>query len=304
MQCNSSEVKDVTVIIVNYNTAHLIQSCIDTVLEQQGVEKEIMVVDNASHDNSVAVISAYGDAVKLIANQENRGFGCANNQAALLARGKFLFLLNPDAVFQDTMALKQMLDFMQAEARVGLAGTQVARKKGGYSIPQQFYPGQRYTQVSYAKLPGNIAWVIGASMMIRRDVFEAVKGFDEDFFLYGEEADLCLRIRKQGYEIGYNPLVMVNHVGGGSEQQTAATDLWQKKQKGLYLFIKKNYPPAEAVKVIEVYLRRAKRKLFFLSIQKMIGIFDEKKKNNYERYQTIVSTSKQFLFEFEKEKIF
>lgn len=287
---------DVSIIIVNYNTGKLIKNCIDSVLSQTDINCEIIVVDNASYDESVNLITQYQDKLTLIPNLQNVGFGRANNQAAKIARGEFLFLLNPDAIFEHTSALRQMLDYMRENPQIGLAGTQVIKtKKGGYSIPQTLYPAQKYTALNFSALPGNIAWVIGASMMVCHDVFAQVHGFDEDFFLYGEEADLCLRIRKAGFEIGYNPAVVVAHVGGASEQATPSAEIWRKKQNGLHLFMKKNYPPREIEKILAVHIRRAKRRLFFLALREKCGLLDENKKNTYIRYQVVLETSKNFL---------
>lgn len=205
-------------------------------------------------------------------------------------------MLNPDAIFQETTALKRMLEYMKSNPAMGLSGTQVSKtQKGGYSIPQYLYPGQKYTSLNFSNLPGEIAWVIGASMMVRRDVFRQVNGFDEDFFLYGEEADLCLRIRKAGFAIGYNPIVMVNHIGGASEKKNDVAALWRKKQNGLHLFIKKNYPAEEAIKVVMHHVRRSRKKLFLLKLNKWFGLLNEKGQNKLVRYQVVLETSKNYL---------
>lgn len=292
----------VSVIIVNYNTGDLVMQCIESVLKQREVTFEIIVVDNASHDSSVTLLKEKErlGQIKLQLNENNVGFGRANNQAAQIAQGEYLFLLNPDAVCQGNVVLRDMLRFIEMHPSMGLAGTQVIRtRKGGYSIPQTTYPGQRHTTLTFNELPGKIAWVIGASMFVRADVFSKVKGFDEAYFLYGEEADLCLRIRKSGYEIGYNPVVAVAHIGGASESVSSVKEVWKRKQNGLQLFIKKHYPLIEAKKVMQVYKSRASRRLVVLKIKQWLGLFGEKHQAKKDRYQVVVEQANKFLCEME-----
>ena len=288
----------ISILIVTYNSANFISACLDSILNQVGVSIEIIVVDNASQDNTVAEIKKYGDQIKLIENKDNKGFPTANNQAFLRTQGQYLFLLNPDASLQSSHDCTAMLKFMQDNPQFGLVGTQVLKTSTeNYSVPQYYYPGQKYTTVDFSNLPGQIAWVIGASMFIRRDVYQQVNGFDEDYFLYGDEADLCLRIRRQGYQIGYNPLVMVKHYGGGSEITTPTEQLWQKKQNGLHLFMKKNYPKTESLKVVQYHLKRAKWRLFYLKCSRCLGLMNARRLIKYTRYLVVYRTSKAFLAE-------
>lgn len=288
----------VSVIIVTYNSADFIQACIDSVLAQREVTFEVIVVDNASLDNTLAKLKSYGNKINVISNAENVGFAKANNQAAKRGRGDYFYLLNPDASLQYPNDLKSMIQFLEQNPKFGLAGSQVLKTSTDhYSVPQYYYPGQRDTEVDFSNLPGEIAWVIGASMFIRRAVFETADGFDETFFLYGEEADFCLRVRRLGYQIGYNPLVMVKHYGGASEITTSPELLWQKKQNGLHLFIKKNYPKEEGSKVVQRNLRRAQWRLFLLKCTRLFLRMDSGRKMKYHRYLVVYKTSKAFLAE-------
>jgi GT2 family glycosyltransferase len=128
------------------------------------------------------------------------------------------------------------------------------------------YPGERYLKTGLPQLPGKIAWVLGASMFVRRECFAAVKGFDEEFFLYSEETDLCLRLRKAGFRIGYVPEVLVTHVGGASERGRPAYDVWKRKIDGLYLFYEKHYSNSDKMRLINRDLRRARLQLFLASL--------------------------------------
>lgn len=274
---------DVSVIIVNYNTGDLIQRCVDSVLRQTDCQFEVIVVDNASQDNSLDVLQSYDDRIKLIANAKNVGFGKANNQAFAVSTGKFIFLLNPDATLKKENTLSAFLDYMGSHLSCGVVGP-VVTKNHNPTEPQYVYPGQHHLKKELEALPGEIAWIIGASMFIRREVYEKVAGFDEDYFLYGEEADLCLRVRRAGWSIGYAKNIRVDHIGGASERKSSIRDYWLKKQAGIILFYKKNYEHAEAVRLIERDLKLSRRKLLVLKF-----VQDPKKQ---ERYQAILDACK------------
>lgn len=285
---------DVSVIIVNYNTANIISACINSVLRQKNINCEIIVVDNASGDNSLAVLQQYHDQLKIIANNENIGFGRANNLGFQQSQGRYIFLLNPDACLQSEYDLAELMQFMDDHPDYGLAGPKVIKNQR--TTPPSFtYPGQKNLKGFVFNLPGKIAWVIGACMIIRREVYENAKGFDEDYFLYGEEADLCLRVRKLGYAIGYYDKIVVTHIGGASEVRTQIAELWQKKQNGIQLFYKKNYDSTTAKTVVQKDLQIAQRKLILLKLKKMFFGLNSKEQEKLIRNQIISETSKIFL---------
>jgi len=273
---------DISIIIVNYNTADLIKGCIDSVLKQKNIGFEIIVVDNNSKDNSLEVLKGFGNKIVVISNKDNLGFGKANNQAFTSSSGKYIFLLNPDAVLTTEDSLKKLVNYMAENNTIGIVGPKVVKDQK-ISLPQKCYPAEKYLKKPLEKLPGNIAWIIGASMLIRREVYEKLKGFDEAYFLYGEEADFCLRARRAGWMIGYAEDITVEHIGGASERTTTTREYWQKKQAGVILFYKKSYGSIEAENLIARDIKLAKRKLFWLKFIK-----NSKKK---ERYQAIVDVS-------------
>lgn len=284
---------DVSVIVVNYNTAELISLCIDSILMQTDVNLEIIVVDNASQDNSLMILRRYGARITLIENPVNVGFGRANNIAARQARGQYLFLLNPDATLQCPNDLQHACAFMETHPQYALAGTTVL-KKTGVSTPKLDYPGEKYFPHKFQGLPGTIAWVIGASMIIRRDAYTAVSGFDEDYFLYGEETDLCLRLRQKGWPIANITEVVIQHVGGASEKTSSTQALWTKKQQGLYLFYRKHYAPEEIKILLKKQRRQATWRRNYLGIKRCLLRLNEKEAIKYERYQTVLSLCRRF----------
>lgn len=249
-------------------------------LSQKEVEFEIIVVDNASQDDSLNVLGQFGDKIQLIKNSENLGFGKANNLAVNLSKGRYLFLLNPDALMLEPDDLKKIFLFIKNNKRFGLAGTRVLKANGvDESKPNYYYPGEHYIGRPYKDLPGKVAWVLGASMIIRKKVYNKINGFDEGFFLYGEDPDICLRIRKLGYEIGYFSDVSIKHIGGVSERGTDWYWLATKKQKALHLFYTKHYTPS-AVKFLmrrDIRLARIKMLLGALRSIATLGLLKRKK---------------------------
>lgn len=264
---------DVSILIVNYNTADLISSCLNSILQQEGITYEIIVVDNRSEDESLQVLKDYEKQITLIANKDNKGFGRANNQAARIAKGNFLFFLNPDATLKTTDDLENLVNYFEKNA-YGLVGTRIVNREEQVELTAfDHYPHQSETHGDFRSLPGDIASVLGASMFMRRSVFEELNGFDEDYFLYTEETDLCLRVRKAGYAIGYCNEVTVQHIGSASERKTPPLEVIRKKKLGKYLFYRKHYPARDVLAIAKRDLGNARRKCWILRITKsLIGL--------------------------------
>jgi GT2 family glycosyltransferase len=249
---------DVTVIIVTYNSAETIGECLNSVQAQTGVQNEIIVVDNASTDGTTEVVRNRGGAIRLFANQDNIGFGRANNQGFAASSGRYLYLLNPDAKLTHSNALVTLKTMLEHHLDWGMAGTRVIsadRRKVGK--PANSYPGQTHVHRDFSKLPGQIAWVVGASMFFRRQVFDSLGGFDPDFFLYNEETDLCLRLREKGYVIGYVDTVEVTHIGGVSERTNDPHQTALRRLAGLHLFWQKHYSKDDMIHLARLDQLRA-----------------------------------------------
>lgn len=234
---------EISVIIVTYHSADVIGPCLDSVAEAGVLSREVFVVDNASADGTAEIVRARQPAVRLIANAENRGFAAANNQAIPLCRGRYLFFLNPDAELSGG-CLETAVRYMDENPRIGLAGTKVVNPDGSMQETISLrYPGEKHAADELKGLPGGIACVLGASMIARAELVREIGGFDEDYFLYGEDQELCLQVRRRGYEIGYIAEATVRHIGGHSETNAAAADKWGRKARAEYLFYRKHYRP-------------------------------------------------------------
>ena len=236
-----TEKMNISIIIVSYNTADFLRNCFASLQLSSGVTKEIFVVDNCSTDNSVQIVAEKFPEVNLIINSENRGFGAANNQALNICAGRYILFLNPDTTVKPE-TLQRASEFMDSNQHIGLAGAKILNPDGTIQESISYrYPGEKFTSGETANLQGNIACVLGAFMIARKELITAIGGFDEDFFLYGEDQDLCWRIREKGYSIGYIEDAEVLHWGGQSEIKTTPFALFEKKLKAEYLFYKKHY---------------------------------------------------------------
>ena len=234
---------EVSIVVVTYRSADVIGSCLDSIGAGGNVSREVFVVDNASGDGTSEMVRTKYSSVHLIANHSNRGFSAANNQAIPLCRGHYLFFLNPDAELTGG-CLETAVRYMDENPAVGLAGTKVVYPDGVLQETISLrYPGEKHTAGELAELKGPIACVLGASMIARAELIRAIGGFDEDYFLYGEDQELCLRIRQRGFEIGYIEQAVVRHIGGHSEKASASADRWRRKTRAEYLFYRKHYKP-------------------------------------------------------------
>jgi len=278
---------DLSIIIVSYNTADLIGTCLSSVTEPDDIVKEVFVVDNASEDDSASYIKRNFPFAHLIVNPENRGFAAANNQVLSLCTGRFIFFLNPDTRVLPG-AFKKAIIFMDDRPHIGLAGTKLINPDGTFHESVSYrYPGQKYTSGEISGFRGSIACVQGSSMIARADVIRKVGGFDEDFFLYGEDEDLCLRIRKLGYEIGYIEEAVVVHIGGQSERQSTSAEKWGKKVRAEYLFYRKHYLPETTERIRRADLMKARWRIATLTLTIPFSINKNKAKEKMIKYRAI-----------------
>lgn len=257
---------DVSVVIVSYNTADLIEACLHSVRASDGVSLETFVVDNASSDGGAALVREKFPWVRLVENRENRGFGAANNQVLAECAGRYIVLLNPDTEATPE-AFRKMAAWMDANPRVGLAGPTVNNPDGSrQDTVSRTYPGQKRTAGELSGLPGEIACVMGACQIVRTGLMRELGGFDEKFFLYGEDQDLCLRIRKKGNEIGHIDPAVILHHGGKSERGVPPVEMWRKKALAEYLFYRKHYRPETIRRIARAHRFREMRKILLTRV--------------------------------------
>jgi N-acetylglucosaminyl-diphospho-decaprenol L-rhamnosyltransferase len=286
---------DVSVIIVTYNSAGTIAECLKSVEEQQGVERETLVIDNASSDQTVNVVRTSPGKLDLIENRENAGFGRACNQGFAASKGRYIYLLNPDAELIGSNALATLCRAVSEHKSWGMAGSRVVSSTGQWKKPATTYPDQSHVGKDFSKLPGKIAWVVGASMIVRREVYSELGGFDPEFFLYSEETDFCLRLRERGYEIGIVEEAAVRHIGGASERGRDPYEVWTRRANGLHRFWSKHYPAEDVDKLLRRNRFRARYRML---VNGWLARFQPGESNawlKHRRYRAIWETSKSLL---------
>lgn len=271
------KLKFISVIIVNYNSGIYAKTCVESLLKQSNVKLEIIVVDNASADDSINVLkNAFGNKITLIESKENLGFGRGNNLAASKATGEFILLLNPDTEISDSEALYKLVDFLISNQKLGLVGPKISEpRKNKFVTPRLSYPSSKKLKFNqkFKQLPGKIAWLLGACLLLKREVYQEISGFDPDYFMYGEDADFSLQIRQHGYEIGYCETVVINHVSGASEFGADSLDKWLRKKRGVFLFCMKHYDQGDVLKIAKNAIIKSK---LYLAVLFVTSLFRNK----------------------------
>jgi GT2 family glycosyltransferase len=231
----------VEVVVVTYNSARHIRACIESIAAEGAFP---VVVDNNSTDDTLEIVRLCCPEAKIIASDKNQGYGKAMNAGFRETKSDFVILSNPDVVFLDG-SIARLAEFLTKNPRVGVTG------------PQQIFPDRSW-QRSYGNLPGiwagikdaigitsignwtrrvfwprridrnpkEVPYLDGGILMARREAIEYVEGFDEEFFFYGEESDLCARLRKAKWGVVFYPLTQVIHARGGSSIQVDSSDAY------------------------------------------------------------------------------
>jgi len=272
-----------SIIIVNYNTGGLLERCLFSVFENApDADVEVFVVDNASSDDSLQRISKFGRRLKLISNQENLGFARGCNKGLKESRGEYVLFLNPDTEIQ-AGALTKMISFMEAHKEVGFLVPKICLPNGEFqqdsigpfpsllhillfwsSLGTIFPFVRRLVYRRYLKPEGafQVDWGTGACLLCRGELLEKLKGFDEDFFMYHEDTDLCYRARRIGAKVYfYSGAEIVHHRGRSCQDKQMMEAIGRR---GFYCFFKKNHglPYALASMVIAVLILSLKFALY------------------------------------------
>ncbi|MDP6922534.1 MAG: glycosyltransferase family 2 protein [Lutibacter sp.] len=252
----------VTVVIVSYNVRSFLEQCLLSIQAASShLDVEVVVVDNNSSDASVEMLQEKYPWVKCIQNPQNTGFSKANNQGVSLARGRYILVLNPDTVLaEDTFDL--LIEFANSKPDLGIVGAKLIDGTGHFlpeskrNIPslwtsfwKLFFIGSQSGKGYYASqlhkdATGRVPVLVGAFMFMERSVYLEVGGFDEDYFMYGEDIDLSYRVLKKGYQNYYYSAVRVLHYKGESTLKnrqylkhfTNSMALFYKKHFGIYRF--------------------------------------------------------------------
>ena len=249
------------VVVVSYNSRDTLRACVEPLAGLDGIS--VIVVDNASPDRSLEAIADL--PVRAIASEDNRGFGAGCNLGLAAGTAPFVLFLNPDAYISEG-ALQRLADVLVSEPDVGIAGPRTIAADGVLVPSMRRYQraGSVWATALFAhrfikraawaneivkssdmyEHAADAEWLSGGCLLVRRSVIESVGGFDEGFFLYNEDMDLCARVRATGYRIRYEPTALVRHEGGRSAPRTA---LFAVLARSRMRFARRHAGPVSAV---------------------------------------------------------
>jgi GT2 family glycosyltransferase len=246
---------DMAIVIVNHNTREQLAECLDTIRDD--ARSDVIVVDNASSDGSVEMLRSRFPWVTLIANETNSGYGAGANKGIARSQHKYVLVLNSDTRLKPD-AFESLSRYLDDHPQVGIVGPRLINEDGSLQVSSYHSPTPAFVFLEESGMSRwirrvpvlrnhylrtwshnrarSVPWVLGAALAIRRTAFDEMGGFDESFFMYYEEADLCLRLRAGGWQIHFAPVTTITHVGGASSGQRRADMLVQ-----LYTSIRQFY---------------------------------------------------------------
>src|SRR5687768_2474036 len=257
-----------SVIIVNYNVKHFLEQCLCSVQKAiAGLQAEVIVIDNHSADNSVNYLESKFPGVRFLTNPDNLGFAKACNQGLRLATGKYVLFQNPDTLVPED-CYRSCITFMESHPDAGALGIKMLDGRGKFlkeskrSFPSpltslfklfglsRLFPRSRiFSKYHLGNLDENknheVDVLAGAFMMVRKDVMEKVGGFDEIFFMYGEDVDLSYRIQKAGYRNYYFAESQIIHFKGESTRK-GSLNYVRLFYKAMSIFVAKHYGGGKA----------------------------------------------------------
>lgn len=266
----SPDPRRLAVAIVSFNGCEDLRRCLDSVIA--AAPAEVVVVDNASSDGSVELVRATYPDVRLIANEINRGYGAAANQAIAASATPATLLLNSDTIIApDTPTT--LGGYLADHPAVAVVGPRLVNADGSLQRSTYAFPSaadmlfgesglhllvrsvpllrERFWRTWSHDQSRAVPWLLGAALAIRRAPFDAVGGFDEGFFMYGEEVDLCRRLAAEGFETHYTPGTTVVHLGGSSTRREAQA-MRREYLVSMRRYLRRHEPDRSAAAVLAV----------------------------------------------------
>jgi GT2 family glycosyltransferase len=271
----------VSIIILNYNGKRNLETCLTSVMQSQFKELEIILVDNNSTDGSVDFVRTHFPNVKVIENNKNVGFAEGNNIGAKNSLGAYLIFLNNDTKVT-AQWVERMVESVQSDPTVGICGCKVLLLDkpdtidvvGGFACDKF---GTGLNAIGHLEVDNHqydskkeVFSIVGASLLIRRDLFRKIGGFDAAYFLLGEDIDLSWRARLLGYKVIVNPLAVIYHKSMGTfnreKNQLRRGEIRFLSEKNTLRSLLKNYSSSTLFKLLPVYFILQFYEVFFFMI--------------------------------------
>ena len=259
-------------IIVNYHNSISLKNCLASIYRTlQKISFEVIVVDNSQNDPGIESLIEFYPQIQLIQNAVNVGFAKANNQAVKLSQGKTLLFLNPDTILTD-QAIEKMVEHLESNPDIGALGPKVLNTDGSlqyscrrfpnlmtgffnrYSLLSRWFPNNQYTVQYLMKdfshnVNQEVNWLSGCCLMIPHAVFKKVAGFDENYFLFNEDVDLCRTIHQNGFKVMYFPSAEITHHISTSNSKVPV-EIILKRHRGMKHYYIKHYDKNPLVKIL------------------------------------------------------
>lgn len=264
----------VSVILVNYNSSKLLRQCLKSIYEQtKDIPFEVIVVDNASSDNSRQIVRLEFPTVQLFESSENLGFSRGNNLGASLAKGIYLLFLNTDTILFEN-SIKLLADFLDEYPEVGAVGPKILFEDKSFQLSAGRLPnlfGEFMDKIVYSlarkwrkvmcpmlerwhSTTKAVGWLTGACFMVRQKAFLQVNGFDEKIFMYFEDKDLCKRINSSGWQIMYYPSTSIIHLLAGSSSNVDKQKINELYRTSQLYYYRKHLGRLQS-EMVRLYLR-------------------------------------------------
>jgi GT2 family glycosyltransferase len=259
--------KKLSIIIVSYKSANFLKKCVASIYEKINIEIpfEIIIVNNDKEENLYAILENKTE-IKIINNYKNLGFGAGNNIGANFSQGEVLLFLNPDTEITSSDT-KEVLELFESDKKIGIIGGRLHSGDGktekwsvGYELGlidliKNNLGWSRNRKIWQKESQVEVDWVSAAALFIKKDIFEKIGGFDENFFMYFEDMDLCKKVKNTKRKILYYPKFEVNHIGGQSYQEKKIQKEDYYKSQEFYFKKHRNFLEWLIVKML--------RKLFY-----------------------------------------
>lgn len=265
----------VSIVIVQYNNPDLTKQCISSLRKHCPIPHEIILVDNNSENPDARVLEKEIAKIRFIQSRVNDGFGKGNNTGAAIARGNILLFLNNDTITEENF-FTPINEMFETDSSIGIVGPRLSNRDHSLQLSAGSLPSivnemkdkilYRYYEAGHPfavrrarkqfSVTQEVEWVTGAALFIRRGLFERLKGFDEGFFMFFEDKDLCLRARSLGAKVMYSAGTSLVHLRGASAGD-ATDDIYRKSQMRYY---EKHRNCLEQM-ILKNYLRYRRRSL-------------------------------------------
>ena len=261
----------VDVVVVTYRCAQLVRECLDSLSRVKTPTLQVCVVDNASGDGTAETVAVEFPSAKLVRNERNRGFAVATNQGIRAGSAPLVLVLNPDARVEES-TLYSLLEVLEEHPRIGAIGPRLIRPDGSLDhAARRAFPTVRGALAYFTRFDrvvrgaaqytapeveqGPVDAINGAFMLIRREALDEIGLFDEGYWMYMEDLDLCYRLKQAGWQVWYEPRASAWHLKGGSAGEVRSVRLNAWFHYGMLRFYRKFYAPDRVGAVnLAVYL--------------------------------------------------